>query len=329
MVETMSDYPHLQAEDDGFLMHVRDDIILPHLPSLGLNSSDSLLACIEKLKQSNESVAGVGASLPFYIPAFDDKGQVAGMHATVVWSGVRIDVPLYGNLNRAEVERLILGKQITPAAPCEEFMSYSPAFRVALLVHHICQIVLINPLAAEAFALGRYESLGHSDAHYDKWHVPTTEFMHISYTSGLNTEWRASSPHGYACTHNLEPHINGWEVHIRGAMPKRETLVNAWLETREQLDAPKEASFTIAGKKMKRLGAKKGSGRRKRVGDPDVELMCRWVDSNLDQGSFPMRGTRKNWKEAVAKFGNTHQALADRWTADSMRKAYQHHKALE
>lgn len=328
MLEGISDYPHLQAEDDGFLMHMRDDIVLPHLPSLGLSDDDSLLECTKKLKKSNGCVAGAGASLPFYEPVFDDEGTIRGSKAHAVWSGKCIDVPLYGDLCKRDVERLILGGAITPASPCDGFMSYSPAFRVALLVHHICQMVLINPLAAQAFIMGRYKELGISDTHYEKWGIPATDLIHISPNHGLNCEWMAGSPSEYMCRHGLEPHINGWKICVRGAIPKRETLVGAWKETRNILEAPKETDFTIGGKKMKRLDARRGPKKRKRVGNPDVELMCKWVDSNLASGKFPMRGTRMNWQEAVAKFSSTHDALADRWTADSMRKAYQHHKSL-
>lgn len=328
MLDDISTYPNLQAEDDGFLIHIRDDIVLPHLPSLRMADSDSLLECTRKLLESNECAAGSGASLPFYEPVFDDEGSIRGTRAHAVWSGRRIDVPLYGDLCKNDVERLILGETITPASPCDEFMSYSPAFRVALLVHHICQMVLINPLAAQAFILGRYKDLGISDSHYEMWGVPATELICINQTHGLCSEWMASSPSQYMCSHGLEPHINGWNIRIRGAMPKREVFVDIWKETRSILAAPKELSFTIDRKKMKHLDTGRNPKKRKRVGDPDVALMCKWVDSNLASGTFPMRGTRMNWQEAVAKFSSSHDTLADRWTADSMRKAYQHHKSL-
>lgn len=329
MLEEISAYPALQAEDDGFLLHVKDDFIAPHLPSLELFDDDSLLECIERLKKDNEAVAGVGASLPFYSPAYSDNGALCGYTYSVVWSGKRIDVPLYGDLCREQVEHLVEGNRIAPACPCDEFMSYSPAFRVALIVHHISQMVLINPMAAEAFVMGRYGELRLDDPHYEEWGVPSTEFVSVDYSHGLTFEWRASSPGEYMCGHGVEQHINGWNLRVRGAMPKREVFVEAWKETRDMLDAPQELDFTIGGKRMRHLAPAKGVGKRKRVGDPDVERMCRWVDMHLAKGTFPMRRTQKNWYEALVMLGEDCPDLAGRWKPDSMRKAYQHHKSLE
>lgn len=74
------------------------------------------------------------------------------------------------------------------------------------------------------------------------------------------------------------------------------------------------------------LAPKKGARKRKRVGDPNVERMCKWVDMHLADGTFPMRNTQKNWCEALAMLESAYPDLAGRWRPGSMRKAYQHHK---
>lgn len=108
---------------------------------------------------------------------------------------------------------------------------------------------------------------------------------------------------------------------------KRAAFVAAWDEVRERLSRPAELGFTVGGKKMKHLEPDKSVKVRRRYGDPDVALMCGWVDDALNRGAFPMHGKQKSWKEAVILFGEQYPRLASRWTADSMRKAYQHFKS--
>lgn len=327
MAEKISGYPSLQAEDDGFLMQLRDDVIAMHLDALGLTECETISECVEKLQATSAYAVDKGASLPLYIPVCDDDGVVQGYKTAAVWAGEHIDVPLYGDIAPERVESLIKGVPQTHGALDEAFMAYSPAFRVALLVHHIVQNVSINPMAAEAFVLGRYGELGFEDSHFVEYGVPSTEVVQVSSLSGLRMEWVAISPTSYVGNHRLEQRISGWTIRVRGAYPKRETILGAWNDIRDRLDEPREKPYTINGKAMHRLDTRGSGIVRKRVGDPDVERMCSWIDDELAKGTFPKRGKQKNWQEAVSRFAKAYPFLSSRWTADSMRKAYQHHKS--
>ena len=48
-----------------------------------------------------------------------------------------------------------------------------------------------------------------------------------------------------------------------------------------------------------------------------------WIEYMRVRSEFPMRGSMKDWKTAIALFDKENPDLAGRWTADSMRKAYE------
>ena len=220
-------------------------------------------------------------------------------------------------------ESLITGNRIGASRLYEGFMAYSPAFRVALLVHHICQIVLIHPLAAEAFVLGRYGELPLDDPHFEETGIPTTSLVTISPNDGLRTEWTSVNPHSLAGKRMAHSRINGWTVRFRGAQPKEALMLEAWQEIRSRLDMPRQFEYTSNGSPMV-LHSPSGSGRsRKRVGDPAVYRVISWTERRLAESQFPMRGSMKDWKTAIALFDKENPDLAGRWTADSMRKAYE------
>lgn len=326
MLEKISDYPVLQAEDDGFLMQLRDNVIAPHLDTLGVEGCGSLSECIDELQKASAYAVDKGASLPLYVPVFDDGGAMRGHRAVAVWAGEHVGIPLYGDVEPEIVENLIKGETHASGKLDEGFMSFSPAFRVALVVHHIVQHVAIDSLAAEAFVLGRYDEILFDGPHFEEYGVPSTELVQVCGVVGSRTEWMATSPTAYVGRCGAEPRIDGWVVRVRGARPKRETLLEAWEEIRDRLDEPREAGYTMGGKGAHRPEARGVGAARKRSGHPEVELMCRWVDSALAQKTFPMKGKQKSWKEAVVMLGKAYPSLADRWTADSMRKSYQHYK---
>ena len=62
---------------------------------------------------------------------------------------------------------------------------------------------------------------------------------------------------------------------------------------------------------------------RKRVSDHAVDRMINWIEGRIESSSFPMRGSMKDWKTAVAQFDSENPDLAGRWTSDSMRKAFE------
>lgn len=323
----MADYQALQAEDDGFLIQLKEWVLISHLETLGLEECKTLGECVEKLIADSQTSTDNGASLPIYIPIYDDNGTLQAFDGRPVWAGKHIDVPLYGDLATGKVEELIKGKNSLFGSLADDFMEYSPAFRVALLVHHICQMVLLSPLVAEAFVLGRYEELDINDEHFTKFGVPTTELFQVSQNEGLRNVWSCAQPGQFMSRHKIESPVIGWTVQLRGGKVKRDTILAAWNEIQDILNQPVELNFTIGGKKMKHLEPDKSVKVRRRYGDPDVALMCDWVDETLSNGTFPMHGKQKSWKEAVAQFAKLNPRLATRWTAESMRKAYQHHKS--
>lgn len=319
----ISDSPFLQAEDDGFLLHLKWEILDSHIQTLGIPEGTSLGDSLLYLIECSESATDSGSCLPLYLPWHDDDGIMRGSKATNVWSGAHIDIPLYGDLVPQKVERLIFGGHHSSSKLHEGFMSYTPAFRVALLVHHICQIVLINPLAAEAFVLGKYDELPFNDAHYLEYGIPSTELVSVEPNSGTNAEWMSKSPNTLSGSIRSRPRINGWRVRFRGSQPKESWMHDAWQQIRDSLDEPLDVPYTMNGKPMRRQEPAPSGRSRKRVGDPDVDLMYEWAQDALESGTFPMRGSFKDWKQALGIFAKEHPFLADRWTSDSMRKAYE------
>ncbi len=319
----MCDMPNLQAEDDGFLLQLKMSVIDKHIETLGIESYATIDECVRKILADSVSSTDVGGSLPLYIPWRDDDGIIQGSFARPVWAGEHIEVPLYGNIDPEGVERLIVGNRLGASSLYEGFMLYSPAFRVALLVHHICQIVLIHPMAAEAFVLGRYNELPFDDRHFEKFDVPSTELVRIESYSGLRTEWVAKDAHSLRGFHRVESRINGWNVRVRGSQPKESLMVEAWQDIRSKLDAPRDVPYTHDGVRMRSQDAAPSGRSRKRVGDHDVDLMFDWVSEGLKAGTFPMRGRMKDWKKAVTLIEANYPYLVGRWTPDSMRKAYE------
>ena len=323
MTAHLSDMPALQAEDDGFLLQLKWTAIDPHLSELKLDKCKTIDDCVEKIIKESEDCIDRGSSLPLYIPFRDDEGVIQGYRVRPVWSGAHVGIPLYGDMCPDQVRALIVGGTMGGVKPSRSFMQFSPAFRVALLVHHICQIVLIHPLAAEAFVLGRYSELPFNDEHYEDFGVPSTQLIQVEPNSGLRMEWSARSKHQLSGTHEAEAHINGWRVLIRGSQPKEVLLKNAWQEIRDSLDKPRKAPYTVNGKQVKAQGPGASGRLRKRSIDPDVELMYKWVKGLLATKKFPMRGSFKDWKKAVTIFAEEYPTLADRWSSNAMRKAYE------
>ena len=323
MVTKMKEMPVLQAEDDGFLLQLKMSVLDKHLETLGLEGCDTIDECVTELIKDSRSFMDKGASLPLYIPWRDDSGVIQGSTAQPVWAGEHIDIPLYGNMNPNGVESLITGNRIGVTKLFNGFMAYSRAFRVALLVHHICQIVFLHPMAAEAFVLGRYSELPFNDPHFKEYGVPTTNLVDIESSGGLRTEWIAKSPHSIAGAHRAESRISSWTVRVRGSQPKEAWLLEAWQEIRNRLDMPRETGYTCGGAKMVSMDPMPAGRSRKRVSDHAVDRMINWIEGRIESSSFPMRGSMKDWKTAVAQFDSENPDLAGRWTSDSMRKAFE------
>ena len=320
---TIADMPALQAEDDGFLLQLKWTVLDKHLKTLGIDDCKTLDDCVEKIMRESDEMIDKGSQLPLYIPARGDDGIIFGSSAQPVWSGIHVGIPLYGHLCPEKVGSLITGNRIGARKLYEGFLAYSPAFRVALLVHHICQIVLIHPLAAEAFVLGRYSELPFEDEHFESYGVPSTELLSVSSNLGLQTEWAAFDPHSISGALGIESRINGWHVDVRGSQPKESLLQEAWQEIRGRLDEPKTLSYTIGGAKVKHPDSSPSGRSRKRTGNLEVDTMVNWVERKLKEGEFPMRGKFKDWKQAVVLLGCDYPYLADRWSSEAMRKAYE------
>ena len=139
MMTEMRDMPVLQAEDDGFLAQLKMRVLDDHLETLKLDGCITIDDCVSKLIEDSTGSIDQGTSLPLYVPWRDDVGIIRGNTAEPVWAGTHVGIPLYGDLAQNEVESLITGNRIGASKLYEGFMAYSPAFRVALLVHHICQ----------------------------------------------------------------------------------------------------------------------------------------------------------------------------------------------
>ena len=323
MMTEMRDMPVLQAEDDGFLSQLKMRVLDDHLETLKLDGCITIDDCVSKLIEDSTGSIDQGASLPLYVPWRDDEGIIRGNTAEPVWAGTHVGIPLYGDLAQNEVESLITGNRIGASKLYEGFMAYSPAFRVALLVHHICQIVLIHPLAAEAFVLGRYGELPFDDPHFEESGIPATSLVSISQNDGLRTTWRANGSHSLVGAHAINSTIVGWTVRFRGSQPKEALMLEAWQEIRSRLDMPREVKYTSGGAKMRLHDPSPSGRRRKRVGDPAVDRVISWIEYMRVRSEFPMRGSMKDWKTAIALFDKENPDLAGRWTADSMRKAYE------
>lgn len=322
-VTKVSDMPALRAEDDGFLLQLKWSVLEKHIETLGIGDCETLDDCVGKILKDSQEATDKGSQLPLYIPFRDDDGIIQGCSAKPVWSGTHVDIPLYGNLRIAEVRELITGNRLGSSHLYEGFMAYSPAFRVALLVHHICQVVLMHPLAAEAFVLGHYGELPFEDKHFESFGAPSTDLLQVESNLGLRTEWMAKDPDSLSGKGLLAPRINGWRIRVRGSQPKESLLQEAWQCIRDQLDMPREVQYTAGGKKMVNPDPAPSGRSRKRVDSPEVDTMVGWIRERIDDGTFPMRGKFKDWKRAAALFAQDFPSLSDRWSSEAMRKAYE------
>lgn len=318
----IGDYPRLRAEDDGFLLSLKEMVVDMHLESLGIGDCENLEECIDKLIEDSANSVDVGGMLPIYIPWRDDERVVQGSTTVPVWAGKHVGIPLYGDIAKNKVEELITGNRIMAAKLFDGFMEYSPAFRIALLVHHICQNVLIHPLAAEAFVLGRYEELSLDDEHFRKTGLPSTDLIRVEPISGMRWERIATSSHSFEGVYG-NGHINGWCVRIRGSRPKESVLLESWQAIRNRLNMPRETSYTKDGRPLHILEPGISGRSRKRAGNYYVDLMVEWIDEKLAESTFPMRGTRKDWKAAAVLMDTEQPLLAGRWTPETMRKTYE------
>jgi hypothetical protein len=219
MAETIDMYPALQAEDDGFLKHLKDFVIGPLQESLGFTDDDDFCSRVDRLVEGNASVVDMGSSLPLYTPIKDDSGVIQLSRSVPVWSGTHVDFPLYSGLGKESVEDFIYGNPRRTGYLGKEFVNSNPAFQVALVVHHIVENVLIHELAAEAFVLGVYDEVPFEDAHFKKTGIPSTKLTLAQTTSSLYMQWVMDSPTALHGTFG-RPKYNGWVLRIRGARPK-------------------------------------------------------------------------------------------------------------
>ena len=321
MQESMDTYPALQAEDDGFLKHLKDFVIDLLQEPLGLDENDDFLSRVNRLLEVNADVVDKGASLPLYIPIKDDFGVIQMSKAVPVWSGNHIDFPLYPGTAKNRVENFIYGNPRRIGFLGKEFSEANPAFQVALVVHHIMDNVIIHALAAEAFVLGVYDEFPFEDAHYEKTGIPSTKLVWAHATSSLNRRWVLDSPAGYHGGYG-KPEYNGWIIRIRGARPKEALLRDCWQDMRERFDGNEKPVYIVGGEEMTGLKYSSSNSVRRRVGRPEVDRMVQWVDTLAAANEFPMRGSRPDWVSAHARFEISVPALAGRWTADSMRRIY-------
>lgn len=322
----IKDIPVLQAEDDGFLLHLKWSVLDKHLETLGIDKCQTLENCVDKIREDSAESIDRGSTLPLYLPEKDDDGIIQGSSACAVWSGAHIDVPLYGDLWPDRVESLITGNRIGATSLYKGFMEYSPAFRVALLVHHICQIVLIHPLAAEAFVLGRYDQLPFNDEHFEEYGVPSTSLFTVEGNCGIRTNWKASTPHSLKGAIKQSAHTAGWHIRIRGSQPKQALIREAWREIGARIDHGVLTPYTINGAHMKHPEPAPSGKARKRSKSPEVDAMFAWAEEKILDDSFPKRGKFKDWKLAVIEIGKDYPSLAGKWTSEAMRKAYERRK---
>lgn len=323
MGDDMAAMPLLRAEDDGFLKALKIEVIDPHLETLDFEGCETFDECVERLLEGNADCVDRGSSLPLYLPWRDDEGVLRASSARPVWSGAHVGIPLYGDLCPDGVENLIMGSRRVVGRLSEEFLRFSPAFRVALIVHRITQVVLIDPLDAEAFVLGRYGELPLDDAHYEKVGVPSTELVRVEPNSGSRTEWVMRADGSLTGTLRSATRTNGWRVRVRGSQPKEVLMVEVWRRIREALDVPEEMEYTRDGKRFRVQRPAPSGRRRRRASDPGVDLLFRWCEGRIADGTFPMRGSHKDWGRAAALFGEDCPNLAGRWSSDAMRKAFE------
>lgn len=317
----INEMPALQAQDDGFFEGLKLEVLDLHLETLGVSECDSLRSCIEQLMSDSEWAVDKGASLPFYIPRFDDEGDVRAYHAVPVWAGKHVDIPLYGDLNPEGVETLIKGRCRQLGRLDEGFLEFSPGFRVALLVHHITQMVVMDPFLAEAFVLGRYGEIPAEDSHYEECGIPSTELIRIESHIGTRDEWFRRD-NALVKRHRSRARINGWTLRIRGSEPKEKYFIEAWQEMRQRLDNP-YLGYPLDGRPAKSNEAAPSGRKRNRSGDPDVDVMVAWIEEKLEQDAFPMRGKFKDWQKAAGKIQKDLPGLGKTWTPEAMRKAYE------
>lgn len=312
-------------EDDGFLLSVLIDFVDRAAELFHLGKEKNFKTMVERLVERNEPVIDQGSSLPIYLPLASDDGQVVASRQVPVWSGTHIGFPLYPGMARNSVESFLYGNPRRPGRLGEEFLATSDAFRLALLVHYVCENVLIPALSAEAFLLGAYDQVPFHDDHYEETGLPTTYLTIETAEDGLRLK-RTLAPNGcLQITHGMSM-IEGWTIRVRGARPKEATLKASWQHMRERVDAPPQTLFTIEGQDYQHEPSRLDIWPRQRSGSPDVDFLVAWVDAALQSGQFPMRGTRCDWRAAKAMFELQHPRFAGYWSADTMRRTYKRRK---
>lgn len=327
--EVISDYPAMQAEDDGFLRNLQMSVIEPHLETLDFSEGDDYLSRASFLIAGNEDSTDEGSSLPLYLPIRTDDGLIRLSKSKAVWSGAHVGFPLYGDLAKEEVEALVYGStSYIPRRLSKELLELQPAFRVALIVHHIEQNVVIPPLAAEAFVLGVYGEVSAGDDHFKTCGIPSTQLFSAHTFSGMRAEWVMDSPTQMHGCFRAEPRCNGWDVRFRGGAPKESLFRQAWRSVRDEVSGPHDLGFTLGGEALHTLESRPRCQTHTRSGSAKVDRMVQWVDSQLADGRFPMRGSRMDWKLGLARFELTCPQLAGRWSPDGMRRVYAHRKQM-
>ena len=91
-MSTMDDMPVLRAEDDGFLLQLRNRVLTRHLNTLDLEKCSTIDECVSKLLADSEASVDRGGSLPLYVPWRSDNGLIEGYTAVPVWAGEHVGI---------------------------------------------------------------------------------------------------------------------------------------------------------------------------------------------------------------------------------------------
>lgn len=321
MRETISDYPALQMQDDGFLMSIKSDFVDRRDELFDLPSDMDFKDAIEFLVSQNASCTDVGASLPLYVPVMSDDGVIVASKAVPVWSGVHIGFPLYPGLSNDAVESFLYGNPRRIFSLGNEFMACDPAFKLALLVHFTIENVIIHEMAVEMFVLGMYHEYPFPDEHYEQTGLPSTALARVAPSVSLSRKRSRTAPNEY-CIAIGSAKTDGWIVRVRGTKPKENVLRDCWQEMRARNAESRECSYTVDGKGYRTVEVGEGGRVRTRSGSADVDYMIAWIESLKQSGRFPMRGTRLNWVEAHRRFEKENPDYINFWSVDTMRRTY-------
>ena len=328
MRETLSDYPALQMEDDGFLLSLKMDFADMRKELFGAEDGLSLAQMVDRLIDENVQVVDKGSQLPLYVPVISDDGVIVGSRAVPVWSGVHIGFPLYPGLAKNSVEMFLYGNPRKIGCLGQEFMECDPAFKLALLVHFATENILIHELAIEAFLLGAYNEVPFEDKHFETTGLPETKLTQVVSSTGLCAK-RKRMPSGDLCISYGEARTDGWIVRVRGTKPKERVLRDCWQEMRTRNDSAERPLFTIGGEKYAAARPGPDGRKRDRAGSAAVDYMVSWIDALQEWEGFPMHGTRVDWVGIHCRFENDNPSLINFWTADTMRRTYNRRKAKQ